>query len=245
MDVNLDFISAPKDIPDEEKEAASIVYGNLRQLGEFQRKFAAALSLFDHIEIRHDEYYAVKKRADALFLRAMEHVGTPEAQGAFAEYEQIEAAWREEFGRMSGWINIPARDAGMTIFHFAKTIEGLRQMPHCPTLRERCDAPSIRIAAKLFNGWFPHFRYVRHSIAHSGELWSTLHWYRKNIIIGPMQSHGFSTKGPTKIQMMDNIHGRTVTNTYLGRLVSFDLSQQSLNHLTEVKSRLVNAFPHG
>ena len=70
----------------------------------------------------------------------------------------------------AGWMQIAARDATMTLFHFAKTIDEIRgSLRYLPTLRPLVKNDAIRVSAKLFRARFPNYLEMRHTVAHSGE----------------------------------------------------------------------------
>lgn len=149
----------------------------------------------------------------------------------------------EDRSQSMSWPHIPARDGGMTIFHFAMALEGARQMRGCRSLRGRIDAAEIRIAVKLFNRRFPDFRHIRHSIAHSAELASTIESLNRNASTSPINSKLLSSAGGVRVVIKNGIQDRTIFNTFLGRHVTYDLSESSLAHLKDARQRVYKSFP--
>ncbi len=90
------------------------------------------------------------------------------------------------------------------------------------------DRPKLREARKLLERLFPDFEDLRHSIAHAGEL---LH-----------EPDGLKKHAANGVSMRDCLSGRQFVNTFEGKFQSYELSQEFLDGLREVKRLVYEAF---
>ena len=128
----------------------------------------------------------------------------------------------------AGWMQIAARDATMTLFHFAKTIDEIRgSLRYLPTLRPLVKNDAIRVSAKLFRARFPNYLEMRHTVAHSGETAS-------------LEARARDAVGT--ISMRENLLGRRFTSTVNGRYLSTEISPRAVAHLADVQTRFFSAF---
>jgi hypothetical protein len=69
------------------------------------------------------------------------------------------------------WVFVAGRDGAMSIYHFAKSMEGMMAfLGQCPTVLDKVDRTKLRSARKMLRELFPDFEAVRHAVAHAGEL---------------------------------------------------------------------------
>ena len=146
-------------------------------------------------------------------------------------------------GTYISWMMIAARDGAMTIYHFGKTIDGIRQsLGLCPTLRGLVSRPSLKTAGKLFARHFPSFEKLRHGVAHAGEQSSTLRARRKHALRGDYAGSGFKIRESSGTLLGNNLQDRLFTTSHEGTVLTYEISQATLAKLIEVKDAFRAAF---
>ena len=145
----------------------------------------------------------------------------------------------------SGWMTIAARDGAMTISHFAASMEAVKRALHrCPTLMPMVEASHFRTANRLFLARFRDFKEVRHSVAHSADLTKDRQtWERhatRHAYEGP--PGGINIGEGARGMVQDSLQGRLFTTTYQGRVVTYELSDESALHLREVEQEFYKPF---
>lgn len=191
------------------------IESDLGSLHRFTVDFFHAVSLFDTAEdaIRRKRQYP----ADRVEARDFESV-------------------------LIGWKWIAARDAAMTIFHVAKTLEATRaKSGRCVFLRNTVDFPAFKRARKLFEAQFPNFDTIRHGVAHSAEITSTPKRRAENSYDGDYDSPLARIRDSTGT-LLKGLHARTFTNTYDGKIVSFDVSWENWKRLDDLVVAVFRAF---
>lgn len=130
-----------------------------------------------------------------------------------------------------------ARDGAITIYHFAHTIQGIRDSQRkTPVFRGLVDDEAIRIAAKKLASFFPRIEDVRHAVAHSAELIATpekrdRNWGLENSIVLGGQ-----------VIVVECLQDRTFITTMEGERVSYDLSVLTSERLVGIKREIFAAF---
>jgi hypothetical protein len=212
--------------------ALRVIEANIDAIGEYLDKFRSAISLFDYIE------------------------------------EPLKAAAETGMGtvfEISQWHTIAARDGAMTIYHFSDIIIGTSQtVKSCKPLDSLFDWKQYRAAINLYKQFFPTGETMRNAVGHSGEMLSQPAALRHNafrgsykgpgLTIGPdgirgggpsqMTSIGYS--GPSwdgGVILRDCMQGRIYTATKSGSLLTYELSQNSLDKLERVAESFISAFP--
>lgn len=211
----LKFYGAPKDIPSEEREAASLIASNLADLEIFISNFQGAVRLFDFCEMH---------------LSRLPNDAPPNV--------------RQD---LTAWQFIACRDGAMSIFHLACTLEACLDLRGARTWRERLDAPNLRIARRLFGARFPHYRNIRHAVAHAGEMFSTTESIKRHAIQGRHEFSGMRViaLGGARIIVRNSLMFRQYSTTFLGKLLSYEMSGRSLDHLIDITARVYEAFGCG
>jgi hypothetical protein len=131
---------------------------------------------------------------------------------------------------LTRWTLIAGRDGAMTIYHFAKVLESIRQFAFldCPTFKSRIDHHQLRAAQKMFDKWFPDALRLRHAVAHSVEL-------DKNLKSKARHSRGILT-------IRNAYVGTRFVNTHEGKAYSYEMSAQTVSHLKQVQSTFYKPF---
>jgi hypothetical protein len=129
------------------------------------------------------------------------------------------------------WRQMAGRDAAMSLFHFQRTLEALRQkaLREGTTLRKGVDFGKLRIAWKLYDSQFKDVVRMRHTVGHEAEFYSslearTLHSGNPNVFV--------------EFLMTDS----TLSMSSHGRLVSVEVSQKTVDKLERIKTLVVEAF---
>jgi hypothetical protein len=186
--------------PSNERECAAALYRLFAALSHYTHSFEYALRLFEYSESELSK-----------MLSPIPQMKDQEARFMFA-----------------GWMHIAARDATMSLYHFAKTIEEIRDsFRYLPTLRLLVRHDIIRISVKLFDAQFPNYLKMRHSVAHSAEFAS----------IKARKQNATRT-----VSMRENLLGRQFTSSINGRLISTDITALTLTRLVNIETRFFSAF---
>jgi hypothetical protein len=186
--------------PGNEREYAAALTGPFAALSHYTHSFEYALRLFEFSE---------KKLSELLSPRPL--MKDQETQFMFA-----------------GWMHMPARDATMSLYHFAKAMQEIREsFRYLPTLRPLVRHDVIRVSVKLFDAQFPNYLGMRHSVAHSGEF-ASLKARKQNAADG--------------ISMRENLLGRKFTSSFDGRIISADISPRTAARLVSIETRFYSAF---
>ncbi|MEH2569628.1 hypothetical protein [Bradyrhizobium sp. AZCC 2289] len=144
---------------------------------------------------------------------------------------------------------IAARDGAVTIWNFAKTLEGIsrRVFKDCPTLARHVDRTQLRSANKLLRQLFPDYAPIRHSVAHAEELRENAAEHKVDGIVGEvfptLESHPLGALH-TEILVRNSLQGRTFRNTFEGQLRAYEISSDSLGGLNKIKEATYAAFAH-
>ena len=146
-------------------------------------------------------------------------------------------------------MHIAARDGAVTIWNFAKTVEGIgrRVFKECPTLARHVDRTQLRSANKLLRQSFPDFAPIRHSVTHAEELREKAAEHQIDGIVGEvfptLQAHPLGTV-QTKILVRNSLQGCRFQNTFEGQLRAYEVSSDSLVGLNKIKEAAYAAFAH-
>lgn len=200
-------------LPEAEQAAGFVLQNSLRSLKIYSEHFLAALQLFD---FSHQQYRLAK-------------------EGNIAPSEEISKT-------LQRWISMSGRDAVMTLYHFGRAMEGIREsMNDTPTIMRMTKHHHLRQANKLFRQHFPDFESMRHSVAHSAENFKNREAFEENSFTGTIDS-GF-VKGTVKNMVIsDSFFGREYTTTHEGMVLRLELSSASLERLNAVKAEFYSGF---
>ena len=168
------------------------------------------------------------------------------------EYSKT-AEWelRDDFVRMDragwttgGWQSMAARDGAMTIYHFGRAVEGLREsFRFCQALGDQVDHGKIRHCYKEFKGAFPHFIEIRAAVAHVADFSQTMRKKFVHSIKGIFQTKWFSSGDPVGTTWLPgNMNERTFAVTLGGKPYTYDLTLENAAKLREIKLQIFSAF---
>ena len=141
------------------------------------------------------------------------------------------------------WSFVAARDGVMTIYHFYAQFDGIRKTARaCPTLERLVDWQQFRAVELLFRARFRDFVDMRDSIAHAGEKMKTPEKFAEHAFTGSIDSRLVKADNIMSITMTNCLENRKFTNTWEGKIVSYEVSAQTLGYLDEAKGRVWAAF---
>lgn len=110
-----------------------------------------------------------------------------------------------------------AREATMSVYRFAKAIEGIREsFRYLPTLRPLVRHDIIRVPVKLYDAQFPNYWKVRNLSVQSTEF-ASLSAAKQNV----------SRASPVR----ENLSGRKFFSSINGRFISSEVSSHLLRAL--------------
>jgi len=150
---------------------------------------------------------------------------------------------------MDGWPLIAARDGAMSIYNFGKVLSAMDEsIAGLQILKEHIPTDLRRDARRLFSEAFPDFIYVRHGIAHSGERLksnvagkhsSLESWSNGHI------SYEQSEDAPISFILTDVLSQRRYSNTWDGKVRSYEISLASLKKLAAARDKIFEAVIKG
>ena len=148
---------------------------------------------------------------------------------------------RAEARRYRAFAFIAARDGAMSLYHYSKVAE------HCGTLGNKLaeqsvyfDRRTFKVAKLKFRQAFPHVVNIRNAVGHSAEITGEEH--DRHVIKTEVEKGGFVKKGSGQLFIMNSLSGSEFINTYMGKLISYNINLESLTTLVECCRGLFAAF---
>jgi hypothetical protein len=207
--------------PEEERAKVRHIGYSLAWLSGRHNQFAAALSLFEFAEQRQE---------------AM--AGEEAAQRQHPRYGD----WWAEALRLANWQFVAARDGAMSIYHFARTMQGIRaSLNGCPTFKGKVDHEKLRSVSKSFRQTFPSFEGIRHGIAHSAELVESIDRFERNAFTGAAPEWMFQ-QAYERLMLTGALYGHNFTLTWEGRLLSYEIHVRTLENLRRLVAEFFSGF---
>ncbi len=139
------------------------------------------------------------------------------------------------------WCFIAGRDGVMTLYHFKKVLL-YTQFKDCPTLIMRIDHERLKSARKTFNKEFHDVENMRHAVAHRGETWQTMGKHEKNSFSGSISLPGIKIKNSNNGIIQDTYVENNFYYTFKGRILSYELSDRTLNIVSGIAREYYNGF---
>jgi hypothetical protein len=136
---------------------------------------------------------------------------------------------------------IPAKDGALNVYHFGMSLSGTRNnIGRCRSILKHIDVQLLRVAARLFDSYFPNYELIRHAIAHTGELFDTPEKLRASMLKERTTAHGV-TFGPGAIPSQA-VSGSVYSIGIDGEMFSISIDSTSTEKLIAVNSRVDGAF---
>lgn len=133
-----------------------------------------------------------------------------------------------------GWPLLAARDAAMTIYHIHVAVTGIWETRYgCPTFWGMADESALRKAGKVLSSQFPNLLKLRDCIAHVNDRTRTLKKHADHAFSGIIDQPGFNSLGSQLTAFF--LSGRRLVVTWNGEELAYDLTNESLDRLKEVR----------
>lgn len=140
------------------------------------------------------------------------------------------------------WMRLAARDGALTIFHYQKSLDGLKaSVADCRDFLA-VDHTALRAQSRTFRVRFPDFDTVRHAVAHSGEVLKTPKTRDQHVFRGPLDHSAFFISAGSSFMMTETLNGRRFSNTYDGKLASYEVSWDNWRALNEITCETLELF---
>lgn len=153
-----------------------------------------------------------------------------------------QAQLRGNMKRHQSWSFCAAEWAAMQVFHFEKVADVLlaaRGNQELPLFASYLNKVAMRVPRDLFARAFPDHADVRHAAGHMGEFARDP---EKHAVRGEFSEAGLEAEPGAATMVSAHIGGRTYCATVNGRLVKFEMSQESASALDLVIERAADAF---
>jgi hypothetical protein len=136
------------------------------------------------------------------------------------------------------------RDGAMTIYHFGSAIEGIQNsLKDCPALNSQVEHRKIRTARGIFDGAFPGYVRMRHTISHVADFSQTLEKKTSHAVKGRFKTKWFSSQNSEDVTWLrGNMNDETFAITHEGEAFSYDLNRQTAAKLRSIKERIYSGF---
>ncbi|WP_273455276.1 hypothetical protein [Nevskia ramosa] len=147
----------------------------------------------------------------------------------------------------ASWKDVAFRDGAMTVFHFGKTIEGVRNYLNLhptpfPFTKPKVDLADIKESVKMLKASFPFYEDLRHAVAHAGELNRTAETMRSHTYSGTISFGDEMSIQLNGAQGGHITHGNTFFIGFEGKILSYELSEKSLSNMTSIRDVFWRAF---
>jgi hypothetical protein len=143
------------------------------------------------------------------------------------------------------WQFLAGRDGAITIFHFGKAMGQIRNVifESCPVLASRLDRKTFKSVVGSFDKAFPRWVAVRNAVAHHAELRIDPLVAEEHYVSGPLSVPGLLPVGHGVRQSFSNtLVGRRFIHTFEKGLCEYELSQDTLNSLHNIRARYYEIF---
>lgn len=113
-----------------------------------------------------------------------------------------------------------------------------------PTLQKAVSIRVVQEAIKEFQAWFPDVRGVRNSVGHTAELLNSPKELKRNSLRDPLSAYG--VVAPEGTIFLDNLINETfTTTTHNGAFVKFEMTNSSLDKLSNITAKAFSAISPG
>jgi len=147
--------------------------------------------------------------------------------------------------RRGRWSEIAGRNGALVVYGFWQVMEAINALK-APTLWQRADVQERRTGDSLFTARFPQIAAIRISAAHPGELSATPQERKKHGLNEAVENQMISVaaNSGTFIESMMVVAGKKMTysSSVKGKLVSYELSEESAQALEQIVGQYLVAF---
>lgn len=198
------------------------LYGLLASLGGAEWTFRQALTLFDHCRTGSPLSAEIKPPP---------------------KYSNFVAPWFT----LQGWELMCARDGALAIYHFGQALDAIpKWLRNCPTLYDRVDHATLRLARRLFKAAFPSHDAIRHVVGHAVDFSATIKERERHSITRPWRrafdNLTIQMVGPRPMYSAGDLIDRVYKVTYDGDVHYYEIKGESLERLSAIRERTYEAF---
>jgi hypothetical protein len=141
------------------------------------------------------------------------------------------------------WALIAARDGALTVYHFYDAFDGIRKTARAGSTLERLvDWSQFKAVERLYRACFPEYVNLRDSIGHAGDKMATPELFSEHSYTGGADSSMIKAGHIANLTMTNCLSGRTFTNTWESKILSYEVSEKTLGKLTEARDLAWSAF---
>jgi len=235
-------------LPEEEQTGGRNLNIHLINLDGYRSRFRSALALFDEAQQRMQ----IEESRRDLILDSMSHTISSCHPNEIENFKPLFRA-RADLIRESqdaimvpcDWRSMAARDVALTIYHFGKTFEAIRDtIACCPRLL----ALVGDISPGILSSRIPDYQAVRHAVAHEAENLNTNLLSGRHGIDGPHVRPGLNREaGARNVFISGLLQGHTYTVTVAGKktpasVCSIEISVDTLSSLGAVCADVFSKF---
>lgn len=146
----------PVNFPSPDREEIDHLIVLLSALNIYVGRFGSAVTLFEHVQALGAE---LSHRIVGAF--------DPETKTLRMPFDE---QLSDKLFEYSEWAVIAASEAAMIVYHFGETLRATRaQIGRPKAFRDRLDVAQSKLAARLWDEWFPKTVRLRHALAHAAE----------------------------------------------------------------------------
>jgi hypothetical protein len=141
------------------------------------------------------------------------------------------------------WLFIAARDGAVTIYNLGKTMEGIRaNLKNCPSLNAMVDQETLSESTRILRQRFPRFEGFRHMVAHAAEFSQTKEARDRHSTTAAIDNGLLKKPEGGDIFIGPSLIGREFTGTFEGKVLSYEISLQSFEHIKSAVLMFAAAF---
>jgi hypothetical protein len=142
------------------------------------------------------------------------------------------------------WRLIAARDGAMSIYHFAKAMDGANTWAfRSQSFAAKIDKGRLCDAFKLLRTYFAKFEAVRHAVAHAADVTKNPKWLSEHTLKGPFKNPAIILDDTSTVTIKNTILNDVFMSTFNNELQEYEVSIKTLNSLNEIKNTFYEAFP--
>jgi hypothetical protein len=141
------------------------------------------------------------------------------------------------------WLFIAARDGAITIYNLGRSMEGIRaSLKKCPSLNAIVDQEVLSESTRALRQRFPRFEGFRHMVAHAAEFSQTKDARAQHSTIAAMDNGLIKKAEGGDVFMGPSLIGREFTCTFEGKVLSYEISLESFEHIKKATLMFMSAF---
>jgi hypothetical protein len=150
----------------------------------------------------------------------------------------------EKLGKYNGWRFIAGRDGAMSLYHFRQAMTHANSWAQKDAaLSKHIDRKMIKCANAKFDNKFPYTEKIRHSVSHSSDLLQTEKEIREHFVPAIFWRADMPhIEKAVEFIHNDQFDGRLFVTHFGKALLSYELSEASLQILEEIERLFFGAY---